>query len=110
MKRRVYLAAALLGIFAAVLFGCAVIYVWGAYPVRRHPYAYPFSIVCGCIAAVLCIAMFVLWLYYIIGCPESKVRAILCSIPITAACFFAGFFLFSQSYNVIADVVHRLDP
>lgn len=111
MKRRVYASAGLLGAAGAVLLGSLILYVWGAFPVRRHPYAHPFSIVCGSIAAVLCIVLLIRWLYYIIKLPRgARVRTIFCCIPMTAVCFIAGLFLFSQSYDMIADIVHRLDP
>lgn len=110
MKRRVYCAAALLGTAAAVLFGCVILYVWGAFPVRRHPYAYPFSLICGAAAGVLCIAAAALLIYYITKLPcGARLRTIFCCIPVTAFCFVAGFFLFECGYDAAAELVHMLD-
>lgn len=111
MKRRAYCSAGSLGASGAVLLGCLILYVWGAFPVRRHPYAYPFSLVCGSTAAILCAASFGLWFYYIIKLPHgARVRAILCSVLLTAAAFFAGSVVFAYGYELISVIVHRLDP
>lgn len=110
MKRRVYFAAALLGASAAALLGCAILYVWGAFPVRRHPYAYPFSIVCGGIAAVFVLAAVPLLIYYITKLPRgARLRTIFCCVPVTALCFVAGFFLFECGYDTAAEIVHQVD-
>lgn len=111
MKHRGYRCAVLLGASSAVLLGCLILYIWGAFPVRRHPYAYPFSVICGGIAAVLCIAALLLLIYYIIKLPRgARVRTIFGSILLTAASGLAGFFLFEFGYEAIAAIVHRLDP
>ncbi|MCQ2407390.1 MAG: hypothetical protein MJ065_02535 [Oscillospiraceae bacterium] len=110
MKARAYLAAGVLGLSGAAGLNCIFIYVF-SFPVRRHPYAYPFSLIGGLLAALAAVAACALLLYYITKLPQgARGKAIFESIGIILLTFSAGFFLFAYAYELAAGIVHRLDP
>ena len=110
MKARAYLAAGALGLSGAAGLNCIFIYAF-SFPVRRHPYAYPFSLTAGCLAAPAAIAALALLIYYITKLPRSaRGKVIIISIGIILLTFSAGFFLFAYAYEFAAGIVHRLDP
>ena len=111
MKRiRTRLLAVLLGAFGSLGFLSLLMYPL-AFPVRRHPYAYPFWVTAGTISALICMAAFSLLVYYITKTAYSaRGRQILSAICLTVLAFAGCFFIWAYGLDFAAQILHRLDP